>query len=71
MEDLEKSYGKKYLDEDLNQEDNPYGITNFDVEEVDELLNLTDADFNTRETQSESVKTGSSGVKKKKPASKK
>ena len=71
LEDLEKSYGKKYLDEDLNQEDNPYGITNFDVEEVDELLNLTDADFNTRETQSESVKTGSSGVKKKKPASKK
>ncbi|MDH4468224.1 MAG: LysM peptidoglycan-binding domain-containing protein [Bacteriovoracaceae bacterium] len=67
LEDLEKNYGKKYLDEDLNQVDNPYGITQFDVEEVDELLNLTDADFNSgREVQSESkVSTGSSAPKRK------
>jgi hypothetical protein len=45
LENIEKSYGKKYLDEDLNQVDNPFGVTQFDVEEVDELLNLTDADF--------------------------
>jgi hypothetical protein len=52
------------LDEDLNQADNPYGVTQFDVEEVDELLNLTDADFAGRDSESDSTSTGSSGVNK-------
>jgi nucleoid-associated protein YgaU len=64
LEELEQSYGKKYLDEDLNQADNPYGVTQFDVEEVDELLNLTDADFAGRDSESDSTSTGSSGVNK-------
>ena len=39
MEDLEKEIGQKYMDEDINAKDNPYGLTEFDLEEIDELLN--------------------------------
>lgn len=39
LSEIEKEFGKKYLDEDLNNKDNPYGLTEFDLEEVDELLN--------------------------------
>ena len=40
LDDIEENLGKRYLDEDLNSKDNPYGLTEFDVEEVDELLNV-------------------------------
>lgn len=39
LEDIEENLGKRYVDEDLNSKDNPFGLTEFDVEEVDELLN--------------------------------
>lgn len=40
LNEIEENLGKRYLDEDLNSKDNPYGLTEFDVEEVDELLNI-------------------------------
>ncbi len=39
LDDIEENMGKRYMDEDLNSKDNPYGLNEFDVEEVDELLN--------------------------------
>lgn len=40
LEELEENFGKLYLDEELNDKDNPYGLTEFDIEEIDELLNV-------------------------------
>lgn len=40
LEEIEENFGKKYLDESLNDKDNPYGLTEFDIEEIDELLNV-------------------------------
>jgi hypothetical protein len=40
LDEIEDNLGKRYIDEDLNSKDNPYGLTEFDVEEVDELLNV-------------------------------
>jgi nucleoid-associated protein YgaU len=40
LDEIEENLGKRYIDEDLNSKDNPYGLTEFDVEEVDELLNI-------------------------------
>ncbi len=39
LDEIEENLGKRYVDEDINSKDNPYGLTEFDVEEVDELLN--------------------------------
>ena len=39
LDEIEEEVGKKYLDEDINARSNPYGLTEFDLEEVDELLN--------------------------------
>lgn len=39
LDELEENFGKRYLDEDLNDKENPYGLTEFDIEEIDELLN--------------------------------
>ena len=39
LDEIEENLGKRYVDEDLNSKENPYGLTEFDVEEVDELLN--------------------------------
>lgn len=39
LNEIEGEIGRKYLDEDLNNKENPYGLTEFDLEEVDELLN--------------------------------
>ena len=39
LTDLEEEIGRKYLDQNLNSKENPYGLTEFDLEEVDELLN--------------------------------
>ena len=40
LDELEENFGKRYLDEDLNDKENPYGLTEFDIEEIDELLNV-------------------------------
>lgn len=40
LDEIEDNLGKRFVDEDLNSKDNPYGLTEFDVEEVDELLNV-------------------------------
>jgi hypothetical protein len=40
LEDIEENFGKRFMDEDLVKKDNPYGLTPFDVEEIDELLNV-------------------------------
>ena len=39
LDEIEEEIGRKYLDEDLNEKENPYGLTEFDLEEIDELLN--------------------------------
>ncbi len=39
LDEIEKDLGKKYLDQDINSQENPYGLTEFDLEEIDELLN--------------------------------
>lgn len=44
LDDIEENLGKRYVDEDLNSKDNPFGLTEFDVEEVDELLNTEKKD---------------------------
>jgi len=43
LDELEENFGKRYLDEDLNDKENPYGLTEFDIEEIDELLNSEEA----------------------------
>ncbi len=40
VEEIEENLGKRFVDEDLNSKDNPFGLTEFDVEEIDELLNV-------------------------------
>lgn len=44
LDEIEENLGKRYMDEDLNGKDNPYGLTEFDIEEVDELLNVEKKD---------------------------
>ncbi len=39
LNEIEKDIGLKYMDEDINAKENPYGLTEFDLEEIDELLN--------------------------------
>lgn len=39
LNDIENEAGLKYMDEDINSKENPYGLTEFDLEEIDELLN--------------------------------
>lgn len=39
LNDIEDEFGLKYMDENLNAKENPYGLTEFDLEEIDELLN--------------------------------
>lgn len=40
LDEIEENLGKRYIDEELNSKDNPFGLTEFDVEEIDELLNI-------------------------------
>ncbi len=40
LNEIEENLGKRYVDEDLNSKDNPFGLSEFDIEEVDELLNV-------------------------------
>lgn len=46
LDEIEENLGKRYIDEDLNSKDNPFGLTEFDVEEVDELLNVEKKESN-------------------------
>ena len=39
MDELEEELGRQYVDEDLNSRENPYGLSEFDLEELDELMN--------------------------------
>lgn len=39
LNEIEKEVGRKYMEQDLNSKENPYGLTEFDLEEIDELLN--------------------------------
>lgn len=39
LDEIEQDVGRKYMDEDINAKENPYGLTEFDLEEIDELLN--------------------------------
>ena len=41
VDDIEGEVGLKFLDQDLNSKDNPYGLSEFDIEEIDELYNRT------------------------------
>jgi nucleoid-associated protein YgaU len=41
INEIEKDIGRKYLDEDLNNKENPFGLTEYDLEEVDLLLNTS------------------------------
>ena len=48
LEEIEENLGKRYIDEDLNSKENPFGLTEFDVEEVDELLNTEKKEQNNQ-----------------------
>ena len=39
MDEVEDEVGRQYVDEDLNSRENPYGLSEFDLEELDELMN--------------------------------
>ena len=39
VDSIEAEIGIKYLDQDLEIKENPYGLTEFDLEEIDRLLN--------------------------------
>lgn len=39
LDEIEGDIGRKYMDQALNAEENPYGLTPFDIEETRELLN--------------------------------
>jgi hypothetical protein len=79
LEQIEEKYGKKYLDEQLVVKDNPYGLTEFDIEEVDELLTKEvkpvpntkkseekEEDGDVSSFQQQKVRSRSSSIKKKK-----
>ena len=38
LNEIEKDIGLKFMDEDLNAKENPYGLTEFDIEEINELM---------------------------------
>jgi len=40
LEEIEEQSGKVYLEESLNEKENPFGLSEGDLEEVDELLNM-------------------------------
>lgn len=53
LDEIEENFGKRYLDEDLNDKENPYGLTEFDIEEIDELLNIEGQDSSALELEVE------------------
>ena len=38
IDKVEGEIGKRYLDQDINTKENPYGLTAHDIEQIDELL---------------------------------
>lgn len=56
LDEIEENFGKKFLDENLNDKDNPFGLTEFDIEEIDELLNV-DKEEEAKIEAKESVKS--------------
>jgi hypothetical protein len=56
LDSIEQKYGKKYLDEDLQSVENPFGLSQYDVEEVDELLNMQ----NVKDIKQDQVESQSS-----------
>ncbi len=43
LDSYERQIGRRYLDDSLDNKDNPFGLSEFDVEAVDELLNIEKA----------------------------
>ena len=39
MDEVEHEVGRQFVDEDMNSKENPYGLSEFDLEELDELMN--------------------------------
>jgi hypothetical protein len=39
MDQIEEEIGKKYMDDDLKAKENRYGLSEYDIEEVDKLMN--------------------------------
>ena len=39
LDEIEEEVGRQYMDEDINNKENPFGLTEFDLEELDELMN--------------------------------
>lgn len=50
LDEIEKDIGRKYLDEDLNAKENPYGLTKYDIEEIEELLNAKNSGTEDKKT---------------------
>ena len=55
LNEIEEEFGKKYLDEEMNNKENPYGLTEFDLEEVDELLNTDKKPQSTKQKKTEAL----------------
>ena len=56
IDEIEKEVGKKYMDEELNSKENPYGLTEFDLEDLDELLGtIPDKDKNDGAESQENI----------------
>lgn len=61
LDALERQVGRKYVDEKLNNKDNPYGLSEYDVETVDELINTEKA---VPQTSQDSIDVMNSSIKK-------
>lgn len=42
LDDIEREHGLLFMDEDLNARENPFGLTEFDLEEIHMLLNTSE-----------------------------
>ncbi|MBT3983964.1 MAG: LysM peptidoglycan-binding domain-containing protein [Bacteriovoracaceae bacterium] len=56
LNELEAELGTKYLDEDLSDHNNPYGLSENDLEEIDELLNLDPDEYEKMREQIKKLK---------------
>ncbi|MFZ4712174.1 MAG: LysM peptidoglycan-binding domain-containing protein [Bacteriovoracaceae bacterium] len=55
LNEIEEEFGKKFLDEEVNNKENPYGLTEFDIEEVDELLNTDKKPQSSKQKKTETI----------------
>ncbi len=51
LDEIEKEAGRQYMDQDINSKENPYGLTEFDLEEIDELLNTETTNGNKTDSK--------------------